>query len=304
MTIAFLSHASEIGGAEQVLLDLLAGIRQIRPHWRLHLVAGANGPLSAQAAALGVSVRRVPLPAKIANLGDAAAGGPAGSSVGRGRLLFRMGLSTVALPSYVSQLNRALRAIGPDVIQTNSLKAHLIACWAAPRKIPVVWHVHDFVSPRPMMAPLLRQHAVRCSMALAISGAIACDLRVVCGPNLKVTLLDNGIDLNQFSPVGWRANLDENAQLPPAPEGIVRLGLVATMARWKGHRVFLRAIAQLPRELQFRAYVIGGPIYQTSGSEENLAALRALANDLGVADRVGFTGFMANAPAVMRALGL
>jgi glycosyltransferase involved in cell wall biosynthesis len=74
------------------------------------------------------------------------------------------------------------------------------------------------------------------------------------------------------------------------------------MARWKGHRVFLRAISQLPRELPLRAYVIGGPIYRTQGSQETLDGLRDLAGELGISDRVAFTGQVSDAPAVMRAL--
>src|SRR5205807_7264490 len=64
------------------------------------------------------------------------------------------------------------------------------------------------------------------------------------------------------------------------------------------------AIAQLPRELPFRAYVIGGPIYRTAGSQESLARLRSLAAGLGIGDRAGFTGFVADAAAVMRGLDM
>jgi glycosyltransferase involved in cell wall biosynthesis len=51
-----------------------------------------------------------------------------------------------------------------------------------------------------------------------------------------------------------------------------------------------------------RGYVIGGPIYQTAGSQHTLGELRELADQLGLSGRVGFTGFVAAAPAALRAL--
>jgi len=66
--------------------------------------------------------------------------------------------------------------------------------------------------------------------------------------------------------------------------------------------VFLHAVARLPRELSLRAYVISGSVYETRGSEESLDALRALAVSLGIADRVGFTGFVSEPASAMRAL--
>jgi glycosyltransferase involved in cell wall biosynthesis len=84
--------------------------------------------------------------------------------------------------------------------------------------------------------------------------------------------------------------------------GTVCVGLVATMGLWKGHDVFLRALARLPREPAVRGYVVGGRIYATAGSEVDPDALRRLAEELRIGDRVGFTGFVDEAAAAMRAL--
>ena len=82
------------------------------------------------------------------------------------------------------------------------------------------------------------------------------------------------------------------AGMPQAPPNTVRVGLVATLARWKGHATFLEAIARLPAHLPVRAYIVGDAVYQTEGSQYSLDELRELARSLGVADRVGFTGFV------------
>jgi len=82
----------------------------------------------------------------------------------------------------------------------------------------------------------------------------------------------------------------------------VRVGLVATFARWKGHRTFLEALSRLPESLPVRGYIIGGPVYETAGSQVSLGELRAEATALGLSSRVGFTGFVADAAQAMRAL--
>jgi glycosyltransferase involved in cell wall biosynthesis len=90
--------------------------------------------------------------------------------------------------------------------------------------------------------------------------------------------------------------------LPQAPANTIRVGLVATLARWKGHATFLEAIARLPAHLPVRAYIVGDAVYQTEGSQYSLDELRQLARRLGVAGRVGFTGFVQTPEATFRAL--
>jgi glycosyltransferase involved in cell wall biosynthesis len=48
--------------------------------------------------------------------------------------------------------------------------------------------------------------------------------------------------------------------------------------------------------------VIGGTLYQTEGSQYDLGDLRRLAASLGLEGRVGFTGFVEEPAAAMRAL--
>ena len=100
------------------------------------------------------------------------------------------------------------------------------------------------------------------------------------------------------------ANLDALAGLPPAAEGTVRVGLIATFSRWKGHDTFLRAVASLPASVRIRPYIVGGALYDTDGSQYSAIELRRLAATYGLADRVGFTGFVESADQAMRALDI
>jgi glycosyltransferase involved in cell wall biosynthesis len=149
----------------------------------------------------------------------------------------------------------------------------------------------------------LRRYAGECSIAITPSVSVAEDLFTAGNRNLRIQAILNGIDLTQYSPEGNRLDLDKLSGLPAAPGGTVRIGLVATMARWKGHEVFLKAIARLPPSLKVRAYVIGGPVYDTAGSQYGIDDLRETAKRVG-AENVGFTGYVADTAGVMRALDI
>ena len=80
--------------------------------------------------------------------------------------------------------------------------------------------------------------------------------------------------------------------------------MLATFARWKGHESFLRALSLIPKSVPLRAYIIGDALYQTDGSQYSMAELRAIAEDLSIVDRVGFTGFIAAPASAMRSLDI
>jgi glycosyltransferase involved in cell wall biosynthesis len=179
---------------------------------------------------------------------------------------------------------------------------HVLAARAKPPGVPLIWHVRDYVSLRPVMRRLLAWHADRCDLMLAISNSIASDIERVCGERAPTSLMYNVTDPIRFTPEGTVLDLDACASLEPAPPGTVRIGLVATFARWKGHDTFLRALTKLPPELPIRAYLIGGPLYATEGSEYTDDELRSRVTELGLDGKVGLTGFVTERAEAMRAL--
>lgn len=299
MNIAYLSPSSQLGGAEASLLDLLASVRASHPDWKLNLITSAEGPLVARAGALGASTWVLPFPAGLARLGDHGA-----TTRSRRRLLQSMAAAAPDVARYTRQLRACLRAIAPDLIHSNGLKMHLLGAWARPHGTPVLWHVREYISSRPAMSRLLRMNASRCAAAIGISRSVAEDVRQVCGAGLAVHLVYNAIDTERFSPYGAVADLDVLAGMDPAAQGTVRVGLPATLATWKGQAVFLEALSRLPQSLPFRGYIIGGEVYEPDGSQQSLAHLRVMARDLGIGDRVGFTGFVDQPAAAFRALDI
>jgi glycosyltransferase involved in cell wall biosynthesis len=324
MKILYLNTSGVFGGAERSLLDIIASVGAARPDWELSLIAGSDGPLIERAQEMGFAATVAPIPESLAQIGDAGVDGPAGTQVGRLSLAASMARAASPTVLYARSLRRKINAFSPTVIHTNGFKMHLLGAWAAGAKTPVIWHVHDYVSTRPVMARLMRLEAHRCAAAIANSNSVADDLRAVCPDpseasgagrssgagrrarhrHFDITTVYNAVNLDQFNPDGNVAPLDELSGLAPPPAGTIRVGLVATFARWKGHEVFLRALAALPAGVSVRGYIIGAPVYQTRGSQYSMVELRALESQLGLAGRVGFTGFVDDVGAAMRSLDI
>lgn len=304
MKVVYMNPSGQLGGAEVLLLDLLASLRAAMPDWSLSLIVPEKGALVARARALGVETSVLPFPTAMARLGDAGVGGPAGSQISRLALLFKLLVSAPGVLGYVRRLRRSLMALSPDLIHTNGFKMHILGAWSAPSHVPVIWHVHDYVTSRPVMARLVRRCAHRCSAIITNSKSVAADVRSICPPRVAIHPVYNGIDLDRFSPEGPKLDLDSFAGLEPARAGTLRVGLVATLGRWKGHAVFLRALSLLPDSLMIRGYVIGGAIYQTEGSQHTLDDLRKMAAELGISHKIGFTGYVENPESAMRALDI
>ena len=295
MRLAYLSASSGLGGAERCLVDLMAVVRQFESSWRLHVIVPSDGPLTGAARSHGVDVTVLPLPAPLARLGDArvAIGWP---------LARRLMLSALTLTPYARALTRCLADIRPDLVHSNSIKTHVLGVAAAPRGVPVLWHLHDFIGARPVSSRLLRLLGRRCAAAVANSSAVAADAERVFDGRLPVYCVPNGIDLAEFSPAGGALDLDAVCGLPPAGPEVVRIGLIATMAFWKGHDIFLRALRSLARHATFRAYLIGGPVYHTAGSQISLDDVRRTVAECGLDRHVGLAGFVDRPAAAMRAL--
>jgi glycosyltransferase involved in cell wall biosynthesis len=120
---------------------------------------------------------------------------------------------------------------------------------------------------------------------------------------VNVTTILNGVDIEHFTPLGPRLDLDRIGGAE-CPTEVVKVGLAATMAPWKGHEVFLRALAKVPEELGVRGYVIGGAIYATESRQTRIDELRRLASSLGIAERVVFTGYIEDMASAMRSLDI
>jgi glycosyltransferase involved in cell wall biosynthesis len=299
MRIQYLSASGELGGAEMCLLDMMASLKTAQPDWQIGLISGQDGPLMERARALGVPATVLPFPGTVARLGDSKAGNGGPSSL---LLAAKLAASSVAAANYCRQLRQQIRGFNPDILHGNSLKMNVLGAWARDPGVPMVWHLHDYIGSRSFMSRAMRGSRRRCSAMLANSNSVRDDACAVFPGFTGIHTLYNAIDLAEFSPHGPAVDLDHLSHLEPAPPGTVRVGLIATMAWWKGHREFIQALALLGDRESVRGYIIGGPLYQSQGSQTDLDGLRALAAECKL--RVGFPGFVADPASAMRALDI
>ncbi|MGL6075784.1 MAG: glycosyltransferase family 4 protein [Fimbriiglobus sp.] len=285
MRITYVNPVGVVGGAERVMLAAMRAV----PGVVGTLVLFGDGPLRAEAERLGVRVVVVPLPGAFAEMGDTQL--RAGGKVGR---LLSLGVNGLtALPGFVKfrqKLVEAFRDSRPDLIHSNGLKAHLFTALTRPRRVGVVWHLHDFYSHRPLMAKILKSCQRGVVGSVAISEAVARDVRGVL-PKLPIRTVLNAVDTEHFAPSPADSGVKLDALAGMASFTGLRVGLIGTYANWKGQEVLLNALAKLPHDLPLRGYIIGGPIYKTAGSQFSRLELESLAARLGLAGRVGFVPF-------------
>lgn len=171
----------------------------------------------------------------------------------------------------------------PDVVVGMEPSAQIyVAAPARRRRIPVVWQQHACVDPRSVVERVARR--LPAQEVIANSSFVAGPLRS--RVNATVTVVHPGIDRERFATADGGPVRRDLGLTPEAPV----VGIVARLQPWKGQDVFLRAAARIAaRRTDAHFLVVGGA---EMGWEQGdyPRALRDLAQELGIADRVTFTG--------------
>src|SRR5262249_1505501 len=115
-------------------------------------------------------------------------------------------------------------------------------------------------------------------------------------PN-QITVVYPPLDLSTF-------DVTRPAALTRAAFGVPNsspcFGIVGLLVPWKGQDIFLRAAKRVFEKVpEAYAFVIGGP---HSGSRDYQESLHTKATELGIADRLIFTGYRADVPDMLRLL--
>jgi len=272
--VLFVDHARAIGGAEKSLLLLLEHMD--RDSWVPYL-ACQSGLLADAARDLDVAVVDVPLPR-----------------------LRRSVRFAADLRSGAGAIQRAAAEVGAAVVHSNTVRATTYAAFAttavgaalsrAPgAQASLVWHMRDFSlgegPPRHgrLDTAMKRVIASRCVHIVANSQAVAETLP----GRTPITVVHNAVDASSYrdvDPTPFRERYGLRADQ-------LVIGTVGRLRPWKGQDRFLRVAATVLRQVDdVTALVVGGTVLAEPDSygEE----LRALAERLGIADRVVFTGHL------------
>ena len=191
----------------------------------------------------------------------------------------------------IRKFRRFLRETRPDVLVTSNWGS---VEWAMANLPRLVRHVHmeDGFGPEERETQIprrvwTRRLALRLSCVVVPSRVlqrIATDIWRL--PARRIRYVPNGVDLSRFAPLaadGRSGPADDGLQLG-WPSGEPVIGTVAALRREKNLFRLLQAFGKVAQDMPARLVVVG------DGAER--AGLEAAAHQLGIADRVCFTGHM------------
>jgi glycosyltransferase involved in cell wall biosynthesis len=267
--ILFLDQSGELGGAELCLADLAKFSGE---HSAVFLFQ--DGPFAEFLRAKKIPVHIAILPIRAAQVGKAA-----------GLLGYLRAIPGMGLLVY-----RAIRlAKDFDLLYANTAKALVVgSVLAFVLRKKLCFHLHDILTAdhfSRINRRLIVTLANRAQAVVANSRATADAYRRNGGKNHLVRVIPNGFEISRFQPAS------ENGPTEPldgVPQGdLPVVGLFGRITRWKGQHVLIQALPDLPG---VHAVIVGEALF-TEEDRKYSIELRNLAADLGVADRIRFTGF-------------
>ena len=271
MRILLVEFTSAVSGGERSLLELVQGLRDEHEP----TVVCPAGPLADRARELGVQV--LPIPAS--------------------QLTFRLhprhtlrGLAAMACA--VHRLRALVRALRPDVVHANSIRAGLLAIPAARGISAVVVHCRDAIPEGPVGTLVRAAVLAGADGVVAISRHVATSFAGGGWAGRGVMVVDNAVDLIRFDP----AALPASACRSPLglDDGLV-LSVIAQITPWKGQDLAIATLAELRRRGHAATLLVVGEAkfvdvatrHDNRGFERDL---HALVQALGLAGRVRFLG--------------
>lgn len=280
--LLLIDHTGELGGAERVLLELLAGLEN--SGFEAWLACSPTGPLQARAAPLA-RISSLDLSDTVRTLSRETWHANPWHTLWQARALVQ---EAVRLAFYARRAQIAF-------IQTNTLKAHVLGALVARLSgKPLVWHLHDLPSARGDTRALL-EWAARVKQPrgiIAVSRAVAADLPS--GLKTEIRVVHNGLDLQAFDRAAHAPVARERWMQGPGPI----LGAVSYLIPWKGLDILLRALPLLISvHPQLKLVIAGAPIFQWRDEPQRL---QNLAESLGIQAHVYFLGERNDVPSLLQ----
>jgi PEP-CTERM/exosortase A-associated glycosyltransferase len=196
----------------------------------------------------------------------------------------------------VKRLGEVIPQVKPDVLHAHSPSLNAIAALRAGKKfgIPVVYEVRAFWEDAAVDHGTSTENGVRYKLTRALETYAlkrADAVTTICEglrkdivargiPADKVTVIPNAVDIDKFS-VGGEADLQLKEKLGLAGSRLI--GFIGSFYAYEGLDVLLRAVPKLCAGMpDLRVLLVGG------GPQDQ--QLRRLAKELGIEDKVMFTG--------------
>ena len=121
-------------------------------------------------------------------------------------------------------------------------------------------------------------------------------------PEVKQTLIYNGVDLDTFQASPKEVETLRRELFPDAADASILAGVVTRITPEKGIHFLVRAMAELKGKTAIKLLIVGGPYFQKD--VDYMDSLKREVADLGVEDSVIFTGFLPDTRIVMSLLDI
>lgn len=287
MKILFYNHTNQVSGAERVLLLILARLNRNRFE---PVLLCPTGKLQNEAKAVGVRCETVKqLHARF---------------TGRADHLIRYLASFV---SVVRQVRARVKEAEPDLIHANSIRAGLVISAATiGLRIPIIWHVHDFLPAHPLstfirLFVLLRPPAQIIVVAHAARERFRGDLLRWFFDRAPIAVIHNAVDSQKLRrPVSKGLGLRKELRVRSADKLI---GIVGNLSPGKGQLELINAFAEVLQSVTNAALlIVGAALFNRDDGYQQRLLTQTRA--LGIADRVRFLGQRNDVPEIMRSLDL
>ena len=277
--VLFVSHTSQLNGAERMLLET---VRELdRGKFDPLLMIPRPGPLGLKAGAAGIRTVVVPMKWSLS---------------GR-KSIWKQPLSRIWNVRSVLRTTRLIRTEQVSLVVSNTA-----ACWSGARAarragVPHVWFIHEILGgERPFLAHIRGERALvrtmdRLSVRIVANSAATAQAFAVTG---KTVVIGNGIDIRLFDSVDRAAS---RRSLNPANTRPV-LGIIGVICRGKGQMEAVLATDILRRRYPDTKLVVVGVGLDRTYFEMIQAEIRRL----GLGNNVAFLGYRNDIPAVLAGL--
>ncbi|HPC94599.1 MAG TPA: glycosyltransferase [Sedimentisphaerales bacterium] len=205
------------------------------------------------------------------------------------------------LPWNILRIRKLIRSRRIDVVDVDGVLNVPPALTAWLCRVPVLWCYNDHLpgAVRLVLLPLVARLATK----VVIQGECLRQARTASHPLLrqKAAVLHTGTDTTVFDPDRYGAEVRRRVRRQwDIPPGSPLVGIVGNLNPFKGHGDFLRAAAQIKKQVPDARFIIVGRRLTTApGYWERLQQLTAA---LGLEHDVIFTGFRDDIPSILAAL--
>ena len=197
------------------------------------------------------------------------------------------------------RLVRLLRWRRIDMVHVNCDRAvpHMVAAGRLAR-VPVLCHIHDMN--RAWFLPQYARYLNRSAQIIADSEATARHCLAAGMRSEKIEVVYECFEMDRFTSVDQRERQKVRKEFGLENDDVA-IGLVGQILAYKGHETFVRAARRVTEQCSHARFFIVGDD-RMSADKAFLPHLRELVVDLGLEDRMIFTGFRKDIPAVTAAM--